>query len=89
MRSRWAAHGVTVTVVSPTWVQTERMNKSFEAKAKARGTSFDEEIGALISESPQQRLVQPEEIGVLIALCREQATGITMEDIQVNAAAWW
>ena len=85
-----AAHGVTATVVSPTWVQTEMMNKSFEAKAKARGTSFDEEIGALISESPQQRLVQPEEIGALIAfLCREEAAGITMEDIQVNAAAWW
>ena len=85
-----AAHGVTATVVSPTWVQTEVENKSFEAKAKARGTSFDEEIGALISESSQLRLVQPEEIGVLIAfLCREEAAGITMEDIQLNAAAWW
>lgn len=85
-----AAHGVTATVVSPTWVQTEMMNKSFQAKAKVRGTSFDEEIGALISELPQQRLVQPEEIGALIAfLCREEAAGITMEDIQVNAAAWW
>ena len=81
---------MTATVVSPTWVQTEMMNKSFQAKAKVRGTSFDEEIGALISESPQQRLVQPEEIGALIAfLCREEAAGITMEDIQVNAAAWW
>jgi NAD(P)-dependent dehydrogenase (short-subunit alcohol dehydrogenase family) len=39
---------------------------------------------------PQQRLVQPSEIGALIAfLCREEAAGITMEDIQVNAAAWW
>ena len=29
-----AAHGVTAIVVSPTWVQTEMMNKSFQAKAK-------------------------------------------------------
>ena len=85
-----AAHGVTATVVSPTWVQTEMMNKSFQAKAKEQGTSFEEEIGALVSQSPQKRLVQPQEIGTLIAfLCREEAAGITMEDIQVNAAAWW
>ena len=85
-----AAHGVTATVVSPTWVQTEMMNKSFQAKAKEQGASFEEEIVALVSQSPQKRLVQPQEIGALIAfLCREEAAGITMEDIQVNAAAWW
>ena len=51
---------------------------------------FEEEIGALVRQVPQQRLVQPQEIGALIAfLCREEAAGITMEDIQVNAAAWW
>ena len=85
-----AAHGVTATIVSPTWVQTDMMNKSFLAKAKEQGTSFEEEIAALVNESPQKRLVQPQEIGALIAfLCREEAAGITMEDIQVNAAAWW
>ena len=85
-----AAHGVTATVVSPTWVQTDMLNKSFQAKAKEQGTSFEQEIATLISQSPQQRLVQPEEIGALIAfLCRDEAAGITMEDIQVNAAAWW
>ena len=85
-----AAHGVTATVVSPTWVQTDMLNKSFQAKAKEQGTSFEQEIAMLISQSPQQRLVQPGEIGALIAfLCRDEAAGITMEDIQVNAAAWW
>ncbi|MCH1523035.1 MAG: SDR family oxidoreductase, partial [Arenicellales bacterium] len=85
-----AAHGVAATVVSPTWVQTEMMNKSFQAKAKEQGRSFEEEFGALVRQVPQQRLVQPSEIGALIAfLCREEAAGITMEDIQVNAAAWW
>ena len=85
-----AAHGVTATVVSPTWVQTDMLNKSFQLKAKEQGTSFEQEIAMLISQSPQQRLVQPGEIGALIAfLCREEAAGITMEDIQVNAAAWW
>ncbi len=85
-----AAHGITATVVSPTWVQTDMLNASFMAKAQKQGTTFEQEIAALISQSPQQRLVQPHEIGALIAfLCREEARGITMEDIQVNAAAWW
>ncbi|HCX87104.1 MAG TPA: 3-oxoacyl-ACP reductase [Gammaproteobacteria bacterium] len=85
-----AAHGITATVVSPTWVQTDMLNRSFQAKAKEQGTSYEQEIAALISQSPQQRLVQPGEIGALIAfLCRDAAAGITMEDIQVNAAAWW
>jgi len=35
-------------------------------------------------------LVQPEKIGALAALqCRNQALGITMEVIQVNAACEW
>jgi len=35
-------------------------------------------------------LVQPNELGELVAyLRREEAIAITMEDIQVNAAAWW
>jgi NAD(P)-dependent dehydrogenase (short-subunit alcohol dehydrogenase family) len=65
-------------------------NASFKAKAEKNGTGLDDEIAKMISQSPQQRLVQPNEIGELVAyLCREEAAAITMEDIQVNAAAWW
>jgi NAD(P)-dependent dehydrogenase (short-subunit alcohol dehydrogenase family) len=54
------------------------------------GTGLDDQIAKIISQSPQQRLVQPNEIGELVAyLCRDEAAPITMEDIQVNAAAWW
>jgi len=85
-----AAHGVSATMVSPTWVDTEMMNKSFAAKARAKQSSVAEEIHTYINEAPQKRLVQPAEIGALIAfLCREESLAITMEDIQVNAAAWW
>jgi NAD(P)-dependent dehydrogenase (short-subunit alcohol dehydrogenase family) len=66
------------------------MNKSFAAKARAKQSSVAEEIHTYINEAPQKRLVQPAEIGALIAfLCREESLAITMEDIQVNAAAWW
>ena len=54
------------------------------------GTGLDDEIAKIISQSPQQRLVQPNEIGELVAyLCRAEAAAITMENIQVNTAAWW
>ncbi|MGB1683371.1 MAG: SDR family NAD(P)-dependent oxidoreductase, partial [Arenicellales bacterium] len=73
-----AAHGVSATMVSPTWVDTEMMNKSFAAKARTKQSSVAQEMHAYISESPQKRLVQPAEIGALIAfLCREESLGIT------------
>jgi NAD(P)-dependent dehydrogenase (short-subunit alcohol dehydrogenase family) len=54
------------------------------------GRSSDEEIAALVAEQPQKRLVQPRELGALAAfLCHQDALGITMEDIQLNADALW
>ena len=61
-----------------------------EILIQENGTGLDDEIAKMITQSPQQRLVQPNEIGELVAyLCREETAAITMEDIQVNAAAWW
>jgi len=51
---------------------------------------LDDQTAKIISQSLQQRLVQPNEIGELVVyLCRKEAIAITMEDIQINAAAWW
>ena len=85
-----APHGVSSVVVSPTWVQTEMFESSMAIQARKNGRSVEEEIAALVAEQPQQRLVQPHELGALAAfLCRDEALGITMEDIQLNAAALW
>ena len=85
-----AAHGVSSVVISPTWVQTEMFESSMAIQAHKNGRSVEEEIAALVAEQPQQRLVQPHELGALAAfLCRDEALGITMEDIQLNAAALW
>ncbi len=85
-----AAHGVSSVVIRPTWVQTEMFDSSMTIQACSTGHSVDEEIGKLVSEQPQKRLVQPRELGVLAAfLCRDEALGITMEDIQLNAGALW
>ena len=85
-----ALHGVSSVVISPTWVQTEMFDSSMAIEAGRTGRSSDEQIAALVAEQPQKRLVQPRELGALAAfLCHEDALGITMEDIQVNAGALW
>ena len=85
-----APHGVSSVVISPTWVQTEMFDNSMAIQAEANGRSVDEEIAALVAEQPQHRLVQPRELGALAAfLCHDDALGITMEDIQLNAGALW
>ena len=85
-----APHGVSCVVVSPTWVQTEMMDNSMRIAAREQGTSVEEQYARIIEEQPQKRLVQPRELGALAAfLCRDEALGITMEDIQLNAGALW
>ncbi len=85
-----APHGVSSVVISPTWVQTEMFDSSMEIQARNAGRSSEQEIAALVAEQPQKRLVQPRELGALAAfLCHDDALGITMEDIQLNAAALW
>jgi len=85
-----APHGVSSIVISPTWVQTEMFDSSMAIQARNAGRSVEQEIGELVAQQPQQRLVQPRELGALAAfLCHDDALGITMEDIQLNAAALW
>jgi len=85
-----AALGVSSIVISPTWVQTEMFNNSMEIQARNAGHSAEVEIAKIVAQQPQQRLVQPQELGALAAfLCRDEALGITMEDIQLNAGALW
>jgi len=85
-----APHGVTSIVLSPTWVETEMLRTSFHRQATAKGSTMEQEIDQMVANSPQQRLVQPEEIAALAAfLCRDEARGITMEDIQINAGSLW
>ena len=85
-----APHGVSSVVISPTWVQTEMMDASMRTRARDAGIGVEQAYAEVIAAQPQRRLVQPAELGALAAfLCRDEALGITMEDIQLNAGALW
>ncbi len=87
-----APHGVTCVSLSPTWVDTGMMRRDLAqiSEKEGSGKSLAESMDEIARLNPQQRIVQPEEIAALAAfLCREEACGITMEDIQVNAGSLW
>jgi NAD(P)-dependent dehydrogenase (short-subunit alcohol dehydrogenase family) len=87
-----APHGVTCVMISPTWVETELMRRNVEqvVAREGKGRSAAEAMAEIASQNPQQRIIQPEEIAALAAfLCRDEAKGITMENIQVTGGALW
>ncbi len=85
-----AKYGVTCTSVSPTWVETEMLRNSMAAMALASGRTINEEIKATEMANPQNRLVQASEIAQLVSfICSDLSPALTMEDIQVNAGAFW
>ena len=70
--------------------ETKMLRSSAQEIAKTEDISYAEAVAGIAHSNLQSRLVQPEEIAGLVAfLCSEAACGITMEDIQVNAAAPW
>ena len=85
-----ASHGVTCTSVSPTWVETEMLRGSIERMAKRSGHTTAEEKQSIATANPQNRLIQTSEIAELVSfLSSDLAPALTMEDIQINAGAFW
>jgi 3-hydroxybutyrate dehydrogenase len=86
-----AEHGVSCNAISPGWVQTDFQKKWMEAIAEADASqSMDEYLVKAIAENPQKRIIQPKEVGALAAyLCREEAFGITGQDLTVSAGSLW
>lgn len=85
-----AAHGITCTSISPTWVETEMLTQFIDADIASTGKSREEVRTEYAASNPQHQLVQPDEIAELAAfLVSDAARAITMEDFQVNAGSLW
>jgi len=86
-----AAYGVSCNAISPGWVETT-FGKSWMSHiaTETEGRSGEEYIRNVKNTNPQKRMIQPEEIGALACfLCRDDAFGITMQDLTVSGGSLW
>jgi len=86
-----AAHGVTANAISPTWVDTG-FGRGWMAHIAetAEGRTGEAYVADVEAANPQNRLIRPDEIGALaLFLCRDEAAGITMQDLTVSAGSLW
>lgn len=85
-----AQHGVTCVSISPTWVETEMLQKFIRADMEAQGKSYEAVRAEYAKSNPQNQLVPPEEVAELAAfLASDAARALTMADYQVNAGSLW
>ena len=81
----------TGNAISPTWVETDFGKNWMKGIGdREEGTTGEQYIADAKAANPQNRLIQPQEIGALAAfLCRDEAFGITMQDLTVSAGSLW
>jgi NAD(P)-dependent dehydrogenase (short-subunit alcohol dehydrogenase family) len=85
-----APHGVTCNAISPGWVETAMAVAAIKRYAAAEGRDFAEYMAAIKQSNPQKRMIQPAEIGALVLyLCRDDALGMTMQDLIFAAGSLW
>ncbi len=86
-----AEYGVTCNSISPGWVETKFGTSWMSHIAEtAEGRSGEEYIAETKAANPQHRMLQPEEIGALaVFLCKDEALGITGQDLTVSAGSLW
>ena len=88
-----APHGVTCNAINPGSVSTphvERVALPNKLRHPGIADSLEDHMAAIPDTVPQKRWIGAEEIGAFAAfLCREEARGITSEDIQISGGAHW
>ncbi len=87
-----AEHGITCNAINPGSVGTElmRLDVLRQIEQHRQDGTVEENFARIAAAMPQKRLIEPEEIAALaVFLCREEARGLTMEDLTVSAGALW
>ncbi len=80
-----AERGVTVNAVCPGYVDTPMTADSLRRISEKTGRSEAEALDAILSRTPQRRLIQPDEVAyAVISLCAEAARGINGQSIVID-----
>lgn len=70
--------GIRFNSILPAWTETERVNELMTARARANGTTVDEELRRQVAESPLGRMATPEEFAnVAVFLVSPSASYLT------------
>ena len=85
-----APHGVTCNAINPGYVETGMMRAALGTQAERDGRNVDDLLAEIVASYPQKRTIPPGEIAALAAfLCRDDARGINMSDIDVAGGSIW
>lgn len=85
-----APHGVSCNAISPGWVNSRQSRDAYRQQLalERSGLTIEQFLEKAKQSIPQKRLLEPAEIGALVAfLCREDALGITGEDLRISAGS--
>ena len=80
-----ASKGITVNAICPGYVDTEMTMRGIENITKKTGLSADQAMESIRKMSPQNRIIEPEEVAALaLLLASEEGRGINGQAINVD-----
>src|SRR2546426_2674579 len=80
-----AAKGITVNAICPGYVDTDMTTRAIENITKKTGFAAEQAMDSIKKMSPQNRLVEPEEVAALaLLLASEEGRGINGQAINVD-----
>jgi 3-hydroxybutyrate dehydrogenase len=83
-----ATKGITVNAICPGYVDTEMTTRGIENITKKTRLSADEAMDSLKKMSPQNRIIEPEEVAALaLLLASEEGRGINGQAINVDGGS--
>jgi 3-hydroxybutyrate dehydrogenase len=83
-----AAKGITVNAICPGYVDTEMTTRNIENITKKTRLSADEAMDSIKKMSPQNRIIEPEEVAALaVLLASEEGRGINGQAINVDGGS--
>jgi len=83
-----AAKGITVNAICPGYVDTDMTTRGIENITKKTGLSADEAMESIKKMSPQNRIIEPEEVAALaLLLASDEGRGINGQAINVDGGS--
>lgn len=85
-----APHGITVNMICPAWVRTERAEFAMREQAKLKGISYEEMWEQTVASYPMKRITEAgEQADLMLYLASEAARSLTGQAIALTAGAEW